>query len=205
MRRRVMRKLFALVMTLALVMTSGLFVFAASSPTVGKVGTVSSVGNYSKKSYAVTWKAVSGADSYNVYVNGKLVKSGVTGTSYTVTGLKSNKNYSIQVSAVKNGKEGKKSDAVNKTLSKRWMKTTKIKKITSGKKKVTIKWKSVSGATGYQILQKKNGKWVVVKTVGKKTSTPIKKLKKGKYQFKVRPIKGNWLGIRSATKTGKAK
>lgn len=204
MGKKLARKLFAVVMTLALVLTSGLFVFA-DSPTVGKTSSVSSAGSYSKKSFAVTWKAVKGAESYNVYVNGKKVKSGVTGTSYTVTGLKANGTYNIQITAVKGGKEGKKSELVNKTLNKRWMKTAKIKKAKSGKKKVTLTWKKVSGATGYQVLQKKNGKWVVIKTLGKKTKVTIKKLKKGKYQFRVRPIKGNWLGIRSAAKTGKAK
>ena len=200
------RKLFAVVMSLALIMTSGLMVFADSaSPTVGKVSGIDTTGNYSKKTMAVTWTAVDGATSYNIYLNGTKVGT-ATGTSYTITGLKAGQNYTIAVAAVKNGKEGEKSTVAKKTLSERWFKNTKIKKAKGGKKKATITWSKTKGATGYQILEKKNGKWVVVKTVGKnKTSATIKKLSKGKHQFRVRAIKGDYIGIWSATKTAKVK
>ncbi|WP_028551684.1 S-layer homology domain-containing protein [Paenibacillus sp. UNC451MF] len=51
----------------------------------------------------VSWNAVPGAQSYNIYDNGKLIASGVTGTQYTVTGLTPGTEHSFTVSAVSNG------------------------------------------------------------------------------------------------------
>lgn len=204
MGKKFMRKMFALVMTLALVMTSGLFVFA-DSPTVGKVSKVTSSASYTKKELKISWKAVDGATEYKVYVNGKY-KTTVKGTSYTLKNMKAGKNYDIQIAAVKNGKEGEKSKPVNKTRSKRWFKPTKNVKASGGKGRTTLTWSKVSGATGYQILEYKNGAWTVVKSVtGSKTRAVINNLKKGSHKYRVRAIKGNYLGILCATKTVKVK
>jgi len=207
----IMKKLIAFSIALALVMTSGIGVFAAESPKAGKVSNVTSVASTTK--VKVTWKKASNAKTYNIYVNGKLKKSGVTGTSYTVTGLKSGSSYTIQVAGVNaGGKVGTKSSATTYTkgnaesaLAKRWLKATKIKKAKAGKKKATVTWKAVKGAKKYQILQYKSGKWQVVKTVGKTTKATIKGLKKGKkYKFKVRALNSKgFVGIWSGTKTTK--
>lgn len=61
----------------------------------------------------------------------------------------------------------------------------KITKTLKGKKKVTVKYNKVTGATGYEISIKKGGKWVKYTT--KKLKYTLKKLKKGtKYKVKVR-------------------
>ena len=120
MGKKVMRKLFAVVMSLALVMTSGLCVFAASSPTVGSVSGLDSKGHYSQKTMDVTWNAADNAAKYNVYLNGKKVAT-VTGTKVTLTGMKDGSNYDIAVEGVSSdGKVGPRSAIVNKTWSKRW-------------------------------------------------------------------------------------
>lgn len=211
MGKKMLSRTLAVVLALALVMTSGIGVFAESgSPTAGKVSNVTSVAYTT--SMTVKWSKASNAKTYNVYLNGKLVKSKVTGTSVKITGLKAGKTYTVTVAGVNaGGKVGAKSSVTTylksnaaSKLTKRWLKKAKIKKVTAGKKKATITWKKVSGAKSYQVLMYKGGKWQVVKTT-KATKATVKKLTKGKkYKFRVRAIKsGNYVGIWSASKTSK--
>lgn len=204
MGKKFMHKLFAVAMTLALIMTSGAFAFA-NSPTVGTVAKVNSEAQFSKKTMKVSWKAVKGAEKYKVYLNGKLKKT-VTGTSCTLKGLKDGSKYKIQVAAVKSNKAGKKSKVYTKTRTMRWFKVAKKVKAKAGKGKATLTWKKVKGATGYQVCEYKNGTWMVVKSVGKsKTKAVVKNLGKGTHKFRVRPIKGDYLGILCGTKSVKVK
>ena len=69
--------------------------------------------------------------------------------------------------------------------------TPKISKVTAGKKKATVKWSKVTGATGYEIYmstKKSSGyKKVGTNTKNNKISYTKTKLKrKKKYYFKVR-------------------
>ena len=48
----------------------------------------------------VTWDKVSGADTYNIYVDGELKGENITDTKYTITGLKANTAYEITVTAL---------------------------------------------------------------------------------------------------------
>ena len=64
-------------------------------------------------------------------------------------------------------------------------------KAKAGKKRAAIRWKKVSGASGYKVYRsaKKNGKYKAVKTIKKQRTVAFtnKKLKKGKtYYYKVR-------------------
>ena len=66
-----------------------------------------------------------------------------------------------------------------------------IKSLTAGKKKATVKWGRVTGASGYVIYRstKKSSGYKAVKTItrGGTVSFTNKKLKKGKrYYFKIR-------------------
>ena len=81
MGKKVMRKMVAVVLALAMVLTSGIGVFAAGSPTVGKVTHVSSEGTQNGKSLKIVWKAKGNADKYIVKVGNKTYT--VKGTSYT--------------------------------------------------------------------------------------------------------------------------
>jgi poly(hydroxyalkanoate) depolymerase family esterase len=83
------------------------------APTGLAVGTVTS------SSVALSWNAVSGAASYDVYRNGTQVNTAaVTGTSYTDTGLSTGKSYSYTVAAVDGtGKVGAQSASVTATTS----------------------------------------------------------------------------------------
>lgn len=196
MGKSIIRKMITVTLALALVLTSGIGVFAAGSPTVGKVTKVTSQGSQNEKSLKIVWSKQGNADKYIVKVGDKSYT--VKGTSYTAK-VKANKTYKITVTPVYGDKKGKAVSA-----NKRWTKTTKITKAKAGKKKVTLTWKKAKGATKYQVYQLKGGKWKVVKTV-KKTSATIKVGKKGTYKFRVRPIKGSYIGIESKVKSGKAK
>lgn len=215
-----LRKVVALLIAMAVFLTSGLAVFAETSSSSeggvtpsettaapAQVKDVSSHARFKTKTLDVIFTAVPGADSYNIYLNGRLAASGVKGTVTTLAGMTANAMYDITVEAVNSKGAGARSVVVSKTLSKRWFKSTKIKKVKKGKKKVTLRWKKVKGATGYQIEYSKDGKtWntMFIKG-GKKTSATIKKLSKGKWYFKVRPVKGDYLGILSKQKSKKVK
>lgn len=70
-----------------------------------------------------------------------------------------------------------------------------IKSLKKSKKKVTLKWKKIADANGYQVYMKKGkGKYKRIKTFKKPTKIKLikKKLKKGiTYRFKVRAYKLN--------------
>ena len=71
---------------------------------------------------------------------------------------------------------------------------SKIKKITTKKKKANITWKEIKEASGYEIYisNKKNGKYSKIKKISKRETTKYTKakLKKGKtYYFKIRTYK----------------
>ena len=196
MGNKFMHRILAVFVAAAMILTCSVGVFAASSPTKGTVSNVDSVASSNGKTLTITWKVDKAADKYIVKVGSKEYTT--TSTSLKVT-TKANSKYTVSVTPVYGTDKGK-------TVSgqKRWMKTTKITKAKSGKKSVKLTWKKVSGATKYQVMMYKNGKWTVVKTT-KKTSATIKTGKKGSFKFKVKPIKGSYYGIRSKVKTGKAK
>ena len=94
------------------------------------------------------------------------------------------------------------------------MKNATVKKVKAGKKKATVTWKKVKGATGYQIRYSysksmSGAKYMTVKG-GSKTKATIKKLKKGKRVYvQVRPIKAykghTYIGILGSKKSAKVK
>ncbi|QQE79013.1 fibronectin type III domain-containing protein [Alicyclobacillus sp. SO9] len=57
------------------------------------------------------WPAVNGASTYNLYIDGKEVATGLNSPSYTVTGEQPNTTYQVQVTAVNAGGESIKSAA----------------------------------------------------------------------------------------------
>ncbi|MEU7698365.1 glycoside hydrolase family 18 protein [Streptomyces sp. NPDC039028] len=73
-------------------------------------------GSPTSTSVPLTWSAVSGATSYNVYRGTTKVQT-VSGTSATVTGLTASTAYTFQVSAVNSAGESAKSAAVSATTT----------------------------------------------------------------------------------------
>lgn len=80
--------------------------------------------------------------------------------------------------------------AIKITASVKYVAPAKVKKVKATAKngKVTVSWKKVNKATGYQVQQLKKGKWKTVKTIKKaKTVKCTVKAKKGT-KFRVRAI-----------------
>ena len=215
MGNKFMSKVLAVFVAAAVMMTSAIGVFAAGSPQEGAKPTTAptgqaqltnSYGLYNKGTMDISFTPVSGADSYNVIINGKTVQN-ITGTSLTLSGFEKGAFYDIQIQALAGNKAGAPSALANRTLSKRWFKNITKVKVKKGKKKFTIKWKKVKGASGYMVMYSKDGTnwtWKYIKG-GKKQKAVIKKLKKGSYKVAVAAVKGNYLGIRCKYKTVKVK
>lgn len=155
--------------------------------------------NHKTTSFDITWNLQNEtADKYEVYMyNSKKKKYELLGNSYsssgTVYGLKAGTTYKLQVRALRtvNGKTyyGPYSDVLKTTTA---TDKTKISTLKGAKKKLTVKWKKISKATGYQVQVatdkkfKKNKKSVTI-SKNKTISKTIKKLKsKKKYYVRVR-------------------
>lgn len=151
----------------------------------------------------VKWGKVSGAKGYVVYQKKEkgtykkiatITKSSTT--SYLSKKLSCSTKYSYKVKAYK-VVSGKKvytdysKEQTCYTLKKNFK--TKISYISSTSNSVSLKWKSVKSASGYEIYQKKtSGEYKKVKTVtkGSTLKATIKSLKSNtKYTYKVRAYK----------------
>lgn len=210
------RKLFAIVMTLAMVLSMSSFVFAAEpkSPTAGDndpakitafdttctttTANLTWKGNAAAKTYRVAYKPAGGSYKY-INVGSK--------TSYKITGLKSGGAYVFTVCAL-NGK-GKRSNYYYNTWSYRFLKSASPK-ATRGKGKITVKWSKVSGASNYTIRYSYNS---TLKGAYVKNQTAVSRKisgKKGKaIYYQVRPNKKisgkTYVGIWSGKKSSSAK
>ena len=157
----------------------------------------------SAKKLTLKWNEVEGADGYEVYRTTskkgnykkvKTIKNSET-TSYVNGKLKYGSTYYYVVKAYKNGEDGKNYLCESTTISEKIVPDTG--KITSAKtknNKVTLKWKKVSDASGYEVYRAtgKNGKYTKVKTIkgAGNTSYLNKNLKDNtKYSYKIRAYK----------------
>ena len=143
----------------------------------------------------IAWKAVPGATGYRVYQYDAKTKKYVTlktttGTSYTVTKLKSGTNYKFAVKAYStvNGKVYWASGY--KTITATTNPGTPTLKVTAGTKKAALSWNKQTGATGYVVYMatSQNGKYSKIATLkgNSKVSYTKTGLTKGKtYYFKV--------------------
>lgn len=150
------------------------------------------------KSVKLSWQAVEGATGYRIYMyNSKTKKykklADVEGTSYKATKLSSGKTYKFRIKAfTKKGKTtyySAKYKSVSVAAKPARAALTSVISNTTGQ--VRLNWKTVSGASGYQIVYSTSKKFKSVKkvTVNKqsKSSAAVKKLVKGKkYFFKIR-------------------
>ncbi len=147
----------------------------------------------------LSWSKVKGNVQYEVYysANGKKWTKATTTkkTAYTLKKLKSGTAYKYRVRAVT--VTGSLKGAYSTVLTSATKPATvKLSKLTAGSKQLTAAWKTVSGATGYEVVYstskkftKKTTKKVTIKKAKTKKTT-IKKLKKGKkYYVKVRAYK----------------
>ncbi len=150
--------------------------------------------NIKDKTLKLSWKGVSGAGKYRIYVstdgkNWKMRKE-LKDTQYSFKALSANKKYYFKVCAVNSSGRGKFSSSI--TLKTRLAPVNF--KLSASKGVVTVSWEGVKGADGYAIyysLDKdmKDMKKIVIKD--KKTLTKkVKELERIKiYYFKVRAFR----------------
>lgn len=151
----------------------------------------------SYSSVKVSWPAVSGAEYYNVYrYNGKsYVKvATVKGTSWTNSGLNIGQRYYYRVTSYGKSVESKQSATVSAVPAV----APPSLKLSAGKKRATVRWSKVSGASGYRVYRSTNARsgFKCVKVIKKQRTVSYvnKRLKKKKvYYYKVqayRTVKG---------------
>lgn len=107
-----------------------------------------SISNLTDTGWTVSWNGVSNASSYDVYLNGNEVATGITGNSYTFSNEASNTNYNVTITAVDgSGRQSVPSNPVALTTTSSM--SLNVSNITrSG---WTLNWSSVSGAHDYVI------------------------------------------------------
>ena len=158
----------------------------------------------SKTSTSVTlkWNKGTTASGYQLqqYKNGKWVTiytgTKATNTSYTVKGLKAGTaGYRFRIRAYKTYGNTKQYGSWNSEVK---VNTNPygvggFKCSSKSSTSVTLKWNKGTTASGYQLQQYKNGKWVTIYTGTKATNTSytVKKLKAGTagYRFRIRAYK----------------
>ncbi len=163
---------------------------------------------YAEK-YGNKFVALTNASKYSVKLsatsytyNGKVKKPSVTvrdskgkkiaASNYTVTYQSGRKNVGKYTVTIKF--KGNYSGTVKRTFTIK-PKSTSISKLTSGRKRFTVKWKKLTAqTTGYQIQYSTSSKFKTAKTVtvskNKTTSKTIKDLKaKKKYYVRIRTYK----------------
>lgn len=149
-------------------------------------------------SIRLTWKNVEGASGYRIYrkagngaeVLHKTIGSGAA--TFTDTGLATGTSYSYRISMTAADKDGTVTEfgLTGSAAAKPSLDKPSVR-LKAGKRKVTVKWGKVKGASGYVIYRstKKDKGFKKIKTIkkGSTKSYTNKKLKKGKkYYYRIR-------------------
>ena len=165
--------------------------------------TIANVTGFKVKSLTSTnvtlqWNKNTSASGYEIeqYKSGKWtnvakITSNAT-TSYTVKGLAAGTaGYKFRMRAVKNGAYSDYTSALSVNTNPYGVGGFKCSSKSSTS--VTLKWNKGTTASGYQLQQYKDGKWVTIYTGTKATDTSytVKKLKAGTagYRFRIRAYK----------------
>lgn len=176
----------------------GAFSFDAAAATefsIKKAPTLES-SSLEANSVKLTWSKTKSATSYKLYSstdkkNWKCLKT-LTATSYKVTQLSLDKKYYFKVRAYQNKTASPYSSVITVTP-----KLSKVKSVSvkfDSKSQITVSWKSVPGASGYQVLLSTSSDFksgnTTFTTDAKTLKRTIKSLKTDKtYYVKVRAIK----------------
>lgn len=117
-----------------------------------------STSNVTQTSATLNWTSMQGATSYNVYKNGSLVASGLTGTSYNFTGLTPNTGYTLSVAAVNSSGASGQTSFGSSTLPNVPSSPTGLSSTGITQNSATLSWASTSGATSYDVYL--NGNYI---------------------------------------------
>lgn len=208
------RKLLAVLMAIAMIMTSGIAVFAAGETSPGegtKTPTIVNMGtndSFLNKTFRFKWKGTN-ADYYKA---GMRTKGGSWKTVNTGTtqyrdwkGLKTGQLYEFRAQAFTNDSP----KGATSTYSYRWMQSVKAS-ARGAKGKFTVKWNKVSGATTYQIQYSKSASMSSPKYAyaGSRATSKTISAAKGTWYYRIRPVKksGNsYIGIYNGVQSVKVK
>lgn len=155
---------------------------------------------YTYTSLKITWNAVAGAKTYNVYAatskNGtyKKIASNVKKTSYIHKGLKLGDKYYYKIEAVRGTSVSKKSASANGTVVTAATKEVSVK--SNDYNSITLNWKKVSGATKYYVYRstKETTGYKRLKTTTGLNYTDNKVEGGVKYYYKVVSVAGSLKG-----------
>lgn len=161
-----------IVSIIATILLLGVFVLPSSAATTLKNATVT----LNATTFTYTGKAIKPT------VTVKLNKKTVNAKNYTVT-YKNNK--AVGKGTVTVTGKGSYTGSVSKSFYIRPQKVASLK-ATSYPKQIKLSWGSVTGATGYQVFQYKNGEWTKIKTLTAKSLTVSSLSSATTYKFRVR-------------------
>lgn len=161
-----------IVSLMATVILLGVFLLPSSAATTLKNATVT----LNATTFTYTGKAIKPT------VTVKLNKKTVNAKNYTVS-YKNNKAVGKGTVTVKG--KGSYTGSVSKSFYIRPQKVTSLK-ATSYPKQIKLSWGGVTGATGYQVYQYKNGAWTKIKTLTAKSYTISSLSSATTYKFCVR-------------------
>lgn len=100
----------------------------------------------------LAWSSVSGAASYNVYRGGALLQSGLTGATFTDSGLTNGTNYSYQVASVSVSGQGALGSTVSATPGSPSL-PAPLLAVTAGNGSTSFTWTAVPGASSYNVYR----------------------------------------------------
>ncbi len=159
-----------------------------------EIPTINSVSSTSTDSITIGWKGVSGATSYridrrdnDVYTT---IATGITGTSYTDTGLKAGAKHFYRVYAVNDNSVSQKPDGYRVFVQCEMPTNNSVSSTSTDS--ITIGWKGVSGATSYRIDRRDNDVYTTIATGITGTSYTDTGLKAGaKHFYRVYAVNDN--------------
>lgn len=160
----------------------------------------------------VSWGKVNGATKYYVYRKAGSAKSWskiatTSGSSYTDKNVKSGTTYKYCIKALNSSVQSKSGSTSYKTI--KFLSAPTLSSVSSSKSGVTVKWKSVTGASGYIVYRKEgSGSYKRLATLSRKNTVKYvdKSAKKGKtYSYRVMATSGSYKSSYKKTLTIKDK
>lgn len=148
----------------------------------------------SSSSITLTWNAVAGAATYNIYLGDALVASGITSTEHTINGLDSEFEYCYAVTAVNALGESPKSEKACATTPMAMPDVPQNLVATAAGSSVELTWSVAAGAASYNVYDD-NG--LVVSGITSANHT-VYDLEAGEHCFTVSAVNAAGESARSA-------